>query len=205
MPSVTIVGRSSSLFTRVPRVFAHQAGVAVELSVVRDLAAQEADAYGGNPALKIPTLRRSDGGLVFGAANVTRVILDGTALRVAWPEDVRSDRGRNAHEMLAHAMSAQVQMIMGTVIGALDATVFAKVRRGLEGALGWLDANADAVLAEIAELGRDASWFAHALGCTVEHFAFRPTIDIAPYRALARFAEGWARGEAARATAYRFD
>jgi glutathione S-transferase len=198
-----IVGRRSSLFTRVPLVFAHHAGVQVEVVVVKDMTAMGADAYGGNPALRLPTLVRDDGGRVFGAMSISRVIGEGS--RVTWPEDVTSDRGRNAHEMLAHVMAAQIQIIMGTIVGKLDAdnVVFAKARRGLEGALAWLDESVDAVVAEMP--ARDASWFEVGLGCTVEHFEFRKTIAIEPYPRLARFAAAWGQGEAARATTYRFD
>lgn len=198
-----IVGRRSSLFTRVALVFAHERGVQVEVLVVKDMTEMDPEAYGGNPALKLPALVREDGGRLFGAMNIARVIAEGA--RIVWPEDVRSDRARNAHELLAHAMAAQIQLIMGTIVGKLDAdnVVFAKARRGLEGALAWLDANVDAVIAEMP--ARDASWFEHALGCTVEHFAFRGTLEIAAYRALAAFAQRWGETDAARATAYRFD
>jgi glutathione S-transferase len=198
-----IVGRRSSLFTRVALVFAHERGVPIEIVVVKDMTEMDPEAYGGNPALKLPALVREDGGRLFGAMNIARVIAEDA--RVVWPEDMRSDRARNAHEMLAHAMAAQIQLIMGIIVGKLDADgiVFAKVRRGLDGALRWLDENAGAVIAEMPP--RDASWFEHALGCTVEHFAFRETLDIAPYRALAELARRWGESEAARATAYRFD
>jgi len=199
-----IVGRRSSLFTRVPVIVAHELGVPVQIVVVRDLTAMDEDAYGGNPALKVPTLMR-DGERVFGALNISRVIAEAATKRVVWPEDMRSDRARNAHEMLAHAMTAQIQLIMATMVGKLDAenVVFVKAKRGLEGSLAWLDANVDAVIAEMP--ARDASWFEIALGCTVEHFAFRKTLDVFPYPALVRFAEQWGQGEAARATVYRFD
>jgi glutathione S-transferase len=198
-----IVGRRSSLFTRVPLVFAHERGVPLEIVVVKDMTETDADAYGGNPALKLPTLVREDGGRVFGAMNCARVIVGDAS--IVWPEDMRSDRARNAHEMLAHAMAAQIQIIMGTIVGKLpaDGIVFVKARRGLEGALAWLDANVDAVIAEMP--ARDTSWFEVALGCMVEHFAFRGTVAIEGYAALARFAARWGEGAAAKATAYRFD
>lgn len=198
-----IVGRRSSLFTRVPLVLAHERGVPIEIVVVKDMTELDANAYGGNPALKLPALVRDDGGRVFGAMNIARIIA--ADARVVWPEDMHGDRARNAHELLAHVMAAQIQLIMGTIVGKLDANgiVFAKVRRGLEGSLAWLDANVDAVIADMP--ARDASWFEHALGCTLEHFAFRGTVDIAPYPRLTAFAHAWGERDAARATAYRFD
>jgi glutathione S-transferase len=198
-----IVGRRSSLFTRVTLVFAHECGVSIEIIVVKDMTDLDANAYGGNPSLKLPTLVRPNHAPLFGAINIARVIADNA--RVVWPEQMTSDRSRNAHELLAHAMTAQIQLIMGTIVGKLDANnvAFAKTRRGLEGALAWLDENIDAVITEMP--ARAASWFEHALGCTIEHFAFRGTLDIAPYRSLAMFAQRWGQTDAARATAYRFD
>lgn len=201
-----IVGRSSSLFTRVPRIFAHELGVVVGLDVIREMTSTDAETYGGNPALKMPTLRRADGGVVFGAENICRAIVDAAGgARVVWPEDMRDDRGRNAMEMLRHAMNAQVQLVMGTVVGKLpaDNVMFAKGRRGFEGAMAWLDAQVDAVVAALPE--RRLSLFEVELFCMVEHFAVRPTLSMEPYVALRRFAQAWGERPAARETAYRFD
>ncbi|MCA9628209.1 MAG: glutathione S-transferase N-terminal domain-containing protein, partial [Myxococcales bacterium] len=54
-----LVGRSSSHYTRVAQVFAHELGVPYRLVPVFDLTQLEADCYGDNPALKIPMLRES--------------------------------------------------------------------------------------------------------------------------------------------------
>jgi glutathione S-transferase len=208
MSTLQIVGRSSSLFTRVPRMFAHELGIAVELVVVPDMTVVDPSAYAGNPALKLPTLRRADGGLVFGAENICRALADsaGASARIVWPEQLREDVSRNAQELVWHAMAAQVQLVFGTVVGQLPAenVYFAKGRAGLEGALRWLDQNVEAALAALPS-PRDLSLFEVTLYCLVEHLAFRATLPVEPYPALIRFARAYAERPSAQQTGYRFD
>ena len=203
-----IIGRTSSLFTRVALVFAHELGVAFELVPIHDLTERDPESYGGNPALKLPTLRRPGGALVFGAENICRSLVEhaSTSARIVWPEQLREDVSRNAQELVAHAMSAQVQLVFGTIVAKLpaDNLYFVKGRAGFEGALSWLDAHlADALRALPSE--RDLSLFEVMLFCLIEHLAFRGTLPIAPYPALARFATDFGARASARETAYRFD
>lgn len=73
-----IVGRSSSHFTRVATIYAHEVGVPYELVVVPDLLSLETENYGGHPALKLPALR-VDGALLVGTEN------RGRSCRTRWP------------------------------------------------------------------------------------------------------------------------
>ncbi|CAN5903295.1 hypothetical protein BH11MYX3_BH11MYX3_10040 [soil metagenome] len=201
-----IIGRSSSHFTRVPLIVARELGVSVELVPIADLKQLDPAVYGDNPALKLPTLRR-DGSLVFGAENICRALADhaGSSDRIVWPEQLREDVSRNAQEMVWHAMAAQVQLVLGTIIGKLppDNIYFAKSRRGFEGALRWLDTQlADALRALPA---RDTSLFEVTLFCLVEHLVFRPTVPLEPYPALIAFAREFAERPSAQSTTYRFD
>jgi glutathione S-transferase len=203
-----IIGRNSSHFTRLPRIFAHELGVPLELVPVYDMRALGPEVYAGNPALKLPILR-TENGVIFGALNICRVIAERATRpsRIVWPEDLRDDLSRNAQEMVWHAMTAQVQIIMGTGIGKLpaDNVFFVKTRNGLEGALSWLDANLAAALA-VLPAPRDLSVFEVSLFCLVEHLSFRITVPVEPYPALARFAADFAAAKAsARETPYRFD
>jgi glutathione S-transferase len=208
MSTFQIVGRSSSHFTRVPLVFARELGVAVELVVVHDMTEVDAAAYAGNPALKLPTLRRPDGALVFGAENICRALAEaaGASARVVWPEQLRGDVSRNAQELVWHAMAAQVQLVLGTMVGRLppENVYFAKGRAGLEGALRWLDANVEAALAALPS-PRDLSLFEVTLLCLIEHLGFRGTVPVERYPSLLRFARAYAERPAAQSTRYRFD
>ena len=202
-----IVGRSSSHFTRVPRMFAEELGVPYELVPIYDMRALGPDVYAGNPALKLPILR-TDGGVLFGAQNICRAIVEraGKPARIVWPEDLPDELSRNAQELIWHAMTAQVQLVMGTAIGKLpaDNVYFAKIRAGFEGALRWLDAHlADAMRALPAP--RDLSVFEVSLFCLIEHLEFRVTVPVAPYAALVQFAREFAKKPSAQRTAYRID
>lgn len=207
MNAVRIIGRSSSHFTRVALIFAHELGVPFELVPIYDLTVVDPAVYAGNPALKLPTLERA-GSQVFGAENICRALVDLSdgKKRVVWPEELRADVSRNAQEMVWHCMAAQVQLIFGTVVGKLpaDNVYFAKGRTGFEGALRWLDNNlADALSALPSP--RDVSLFEVTLFCLLEHLGFRGTLPIEPYPALARFAQEYASRPAAKLTAYRID
>jgi glutathione S-transferase len=204
---VHLIGRSSSHFTRVPRMFAHELGVPYELVPVHDLTAVDASSFAGNPALKVPTLRRA-GSQVFGAENICRALVDlaHADLRVVWPEALRADVSRNAQELVWHGMAAQVQLVLGTLVAKLpaDNVYFVKARVGFEGALRWLDGSLSAAL-DALPVQRDLSLFEVTLFCLMEHLAFRPTLPTEPYPSLVRFTRAYAARESARCTAYRFD
>jgi hypothetical protein len=204
---VQIIGRSSSHFTRVAQMFAHEVGVAVELVPIADMTEVDPAVYAGNPALKLPTLRRG-GSLVFGAQNICRALAEmaDPARRVVWPEEMRDDVSRNAQELVWHAMAAQVQLVFGTAIGKLpaDNVYFAKARNGMEGALRWLNENLPAA-AEALPWPRDVSMLELTSYCLLDHLRFRSTVPIEPYPALLGFVRSYAVRPSAQRTPYRFD
>ena len=121
LPSpLVIVGRSSSHFTRVARIIALELEVACALQVVRDLMSTDVDDYGGNPALKIPSLRTSEG-TWFGALNVSRELArrSNSTRRIVWPEQLEGDLAANAQELVLSAMSTGVSLILSK-FGAND-------------------------------------------------------------------------------------
>jgi glutathione S-transferase len=207
MTEVQIIGRSSSHFTRVTQIFALELGVPYELVPVYDIAALDSKVFAGNPALKIPTLRRG-GALLFGTENICRALaeLSTTNKRVVWPEQFRSDLSRNAQELLWHSMAAQVQLAIGTVVAKLpaDNIYFVKGRAGFEGALHWLNENVTAVISAFP-VERDLSLFEVALFCLMEHLPFRGTLPAEPFPALNQFTRNFAERASAKRTAYRFD
>lgn len=206
MDKVQIIGRSSSLFTRVPLIFAEELEVPYELVPIYDMTSTDEKIYGGNPAFKLPSLRRGDS-LLFGAQNICHALAEMASkpLRIAWPEDLRDDVLRNAQELAWHAMAAQVQYVFGTVIGKLpaDNIFFAKGRAGFEGAMTWLNENAEAYLRALPP--RDLSLLEVTLFCLVEHLVFRATLPVAPYPALTRFTAEFGERLSTKRTAYRFD
>lgn len=205
-----LIGRRSSLFTRLPWYFAERLGVSYELVVIPDMTKVDPAAFGDNPALKLPILRLGTR-TVFGAQNLCRVIVEQAAAdasrpaRIVWPEHVAGDDLRNAHELVAHCMAAQVQLVMGTVLAGLpaDNVFFVKARISLQGALAWLDEHLDRVLDGLPP--RDFSFLEISLLALIEHLAFRPTVSMEPYAQLRTYVGTFASDPAAQRTAYRFD
>jgi glutathione S-transferase len=207
MTPFQIVGRSSSLFTRMPLIFAEELAVPFELVPVHDMTALGPEVYAGNPALKLPILRMENAAL-FGALNICRAIDERAErpARIVWPEEQRSILSRNAQELVWDGMAAQVQLVLGTKVGNLpaDNVYFSKARAGLEGALQWLDAHVTDVISKLAT-PRRLSVFEVSLFCLVDHLVFRDTVSVEPYPSLLQFSRAYSERPSARRTAYRFD
>jgi glutathione S-transferase len=205
--ALQIIGRSSSHFTRVPLIFAHELGIAVELVPIFDVTNTDAAIYAGNPALKMPTLRRGDGTLVFGAENICRTLAESskTPRHIVWPEDLRGDTSRNAQELVWHGMAAQVQLVFGTMTNKLpaDNAYFSKARSGFEGALQWLEAHWIEALGALPP--RDLSLLEVTLFCLLEHIEFRGPLSLEPYPTLVHFTQTFRQWPSAQLTRYRFD
>jgi glutathione S-transferase len=205
-----IIGRSSSLFTRMPLIFAEELGVRIELLPIQDMTALGPEVYAGNPALKLPILRRG-ATVLFGAQNICRAIAEeaerqGRPARIVWPEQLHDDLSRNAQELVWHCMATQVQLVVGTLIGKLpaDNVYFTKARAGLEGSLRWLDIHLQDALRALP-VARDLSLFEVSLFCLIEHLDFRGTMSTEPYASLRELARELAMRPSAQRTAYRFD
>jgi hypothetical protein len=190
-------------------MFAEELSVPIELDVVHDLTGLDSVSYGGHPGLKIPTLH-VDGSALFGTDNICRRFAEiaGRAEdpRVVLSHHVTSDLLRSAQELVWHAMSLQVQLVVGIQLAKLpaDNLLFAKATTGLQGALSWLDERLDQVLAQLSA-PRDVSVFEVTLFCLLEHLGFRPTVSLDAAPALRSFAATYALRESARRTVYRFD
>jgi glutathione S-transferase len=207
-PVPRLVGRSSSHFTRVAALYARELGVVVEPVVVTNLKSLEAHDYGGHPALKLPTLVIGSSAL-YGTENICRRLAEiagrGDDATLVWPCQLRSNLAHNAQELTWLAMSAQVQLIIGSVdTPAADNLAFQKASTGLWGALTWLDHHIDDVVA-LLPAGRHLSLLEVSLLCLVEHLAFRPTVPLPPLPRLQQWAAVFGQRPAALHTAYRLD
>ncbi|UGB37161.1 glutathione S-transferase N-terminal domain-containing protein [Frateuria soli] len=203
---VRLVGRSSSHYTRLARLFAEELDIAYAFEPVHDLASRDPVDYAGNPALKLPVLVLPEGP-VFGAENICRTLVAGARQprRILWTEQLPDPRARNAQELVWHGMGAQVQLVFGMQVARLPAEnlYFAKAADGFRNALAWLDANLESVLRGLPP--RDVSLLEASLFCLLEHLDFRNTLPLAPYRHLAAFAAAWRERPASQRTAYAFD
>ena len=201
----TLVGRSSSHFTRTARIFALELGVAHDFRAVLDMTTCDPASYAENPALKVPVLVDAQGPL-FGAENICRELArrSGRGARVVLRGDVGARVVANAEELIVHAMGADVTLIMGALAGQEQAPAPPKLRRSLENALAFLDTDLDRVLAALP-VERILSFCETSLFCLVTHLPFRKVMEVDGYPRLQAFCQVFGERAAARATEYRFD
>jgi glutathione S-transferase len=203
-PEVTLVGRSSSHFTRTARIFALELAVPHAFRPVLDLTTLDPAAYADNPALKVPILMDEEGSL-FGTENICRALArrSGHGARVVQRGDVPTRVVANCEELILHAMGAGVNLIMAGMAGP-DQPPPPKLRRGLENALDFVDRHLDQVLAALPA-DRLISFCEVSLFCLATHLPFRKVMEVDPYRRLLAFSQTFAVRASAQATPYRFD
>lgn len=203
--NLTLIGRSSSHFTRVTRMLAHELDLEHDFRPVFDLTTLDAAAYGGNPALKIPVLL-DDAGPLFGAENICRELVRRAGARgadVVLRGAVAARSVANAEELTVHAMSSGVTLIMVQAASA-GQTPPTKVLPSLRGSLEFLESGLDSALAHLPS-ERRTSYLELALYCLLRHLEFRQILDPRPYARLGAFAARFDERASARATPYRFD
>jgi len=201
-----IIGRSSSHFTRVTRIFAAELGVDSSFQVVRDLMSSDPADYGGNPALRIPSLRTPQG-VWFGSLTVCRELWRRSSPRprVVWPEDLDTPVLANTQELVLQAMSTEVTLIMARLADASASNAHnAKLRTSLVNMMSWLEQNVSAMLAALPP-DRDLSYLEVTLFCLVTHLEFRDVVPTASYTELNKFCQQLATRASVGQTAYRFD
>ena len=196
---LTLIGRSSSHFTRTVRVVAHELDVPCPLTPLPGLTVRDLAAYGGNPALKIPVLQTLEGAW-FGALPICRELARRAASpeRIVWPEQLTTRLASNAQELVLSAMSTEVQLIMR---GAQDAPDALKPRASLQNTVEWLEANLDHAVAEAGA----TSFLAITAYCFLTHLGFRQVLTLDPASRLTSFCSAFGQRPSAQATPYRFD
>ena len=205
-PKPTIVGRSSSHFTRVTRIFALEAGVEHSFRPIRDLMSTDPSDYAGNPALKLPILETQSGAW-FGALNICRELARQSTrkLRIVWPEDFDQTLLGNAQELAVQAMGTEVALIMSGLGAAGGDTPYQeKLRHSLINTVSWLDAKLTAVLAALPAQ-RDLSYLEVTIFSLVTHLEFRKVLATAGYERLGAFCREFDGRASATETSYRFD
>jgi glutathione S-transferase len=204
MTDLILIGRSSSHYTRVARIFALELGVPHAFEPVLDLTSPDAATYAGNPALKIPVLV-DDAGPLFGTENICRELLrrSQTRARVVLRGDVANRLVANAEEITLHLMSTEVSLIMAKLAGD-GREAPPKLRRSLENGLDYLNENLDRVLDALPE-GRALSFLEVALFCVVTHLPFRQISDVVGHERLRALCDRFGERESAQRTEYRFD
>ena len=201
-----IIGRQGSHYTRMVRMLALELGVEANLQPIYDLLSEDPTVFGGNPALKLPALRQGDA-VVWGSQNACRALarsVPGGEARVFWAEDARSSLLMNAHEIVAHTMAVQVEVVFHEVVSRRPPDAASHKRRAsLENCLAWLEANLQAIRAELP--GDRIRLFELGLFAVLEHFGFRNPMDLSAMPRLREFMTEFGLRPSALATPYVVD
>lgn len=199
---VTLVGRSSSHFTRVARMFAAELAVPYDFQIATELLATAPDRFGGNPALRLPVLR-TQAGEWFGTLGICRELARRARREVhlVWPEQLATPLLSNAQELVLQAMATEVELIMSR--GAERTPHLAKRQASLEASVSWLNEHVDVIVAGLP--ARDLSFLETTLFCLGEHLEFREVLSISPYRELSAFCDELGQRDSARSTPFAFD
>lgn len=196
-----IIGRSSSHFTRVVRIFAAELNIDYTYEIVRDLSSADPSIYAGNPALKIPVLR-NDRGTWFGAQAICRELQRQSQgnLQILWPEQLDDNLTSNTQELVLHAMGTGVNLIMSKMSGG---AAHPKLDISLDNSLRWLESNVTSVVDKLP--ARDLSFFEVTLFCLLTHLEFREIRKLDDYASLKKFCAVFGQRPAALATPFRYD
>jgi glutathione S-transferase len=206
MSGIEIIGRQSSHYTRQVRMLAHELDVESILLPIHDLMSEDPAVFAGNPALKLPAVRQGET-VIWGSLNACRWLAhkanNGFA-RVFWPEQASSMLLINAHEVLAHTMAAQVEVVFHEIVSKRPPDAASRKRRtSLIQCLAWLDRHLQDIHAELPT--SRIAIFDLGLFCLLEHLPFRNPIDLSSMPQLTAFVDAFGARTSAQATPYRFD
>ena len=200
-----LVGRQSSHYTRVARIFAHELGLTPRFQPIFQLMSLDTQQFANNPALKLPILK-IDGVPLFGTLNICRQLARqaGATDSVYWPEDAADLLQMNAHELVAHGMAVQVEIVAHEFVEKRPPdAVSIKRRQSLLSTLTWLDAHWASIQAGFPS-GK-LSYLEASLFCLLSHLPFRNPIDLGGFTQLNAFAAAFGGRPSAVATPYQFD
>ena len=203
--SNVLVGRSSSHFTRVARIFAHELGVEHEFRPVFDISSLDSGTFADNPTLRVPSLL-TESAAWFGSQNVCRELARRATrpTTIVWPEELGDAASANAQELVLDAMAAEVTIVMAKAAALEKHHPFLeKPRARIDASVVWLERELSGVLARLPE--HSLSFLEVTAFCLCTHLGFRDVRSIDDCPKLVEFARRFAARDSARVTEYRFD
>jgi len=198
-------GRSSSHFTRICKIFAHELGIRYDFRVVHEIGSTRTTDFADNPALRVPSLR-SGTNTWFGSLNICRELARRATVphTLLWPEDVREPIAANAQELVLETMAAEVTIVMARLSGLTREHPFmAKPFARIGASVAWLENELPGVLSRLPP---------HSLGflevsafCLFKHLGFREILSIDDRPNLTAFCREFGRRPSAEHTEYHVD
>jgi glutathione S-transferase len=205
LTELTLIGRSSSHFTRIAKIFAHELGVRYDFHIVHEIGSTRLADFADNPALRVPSLR-SGASTWFGSLNICRELARRATVphTVLWPEDVREPLAANAQELVLETMASEVTIVMARSSGIADDHPFmAKPNARVRASVAWLEDELPGVLARLPP--HSLSFLEVSAFCLCKHVGFRKILSIDDRPNLTAFCKEYGRRPSAEHTEYHFD
>lgn len=202
---ICLIGRNSSHFTRLPRIFAHELGVDHDFEPVYEITSTDPSVFANNPTLRVPALR-TPAGIWFGSLPICRELARRSrqGARVLFAEDLIDPVASNTQEIISDMMSTEVTVIMGRVSGApADLPFFEKPRARLAASAAWLDRELPGVLASLPP--HSVSFLEVSAFCLCTHLEFREVLSIRDRPNLVAFVQRFEARASAKKTPYFVD
>jgi glutathione S-transferase len=205
LTELCLIGRSSSHFTRITKIFAHELGVRYDFQIVHEIGSTRLGDFADNPALRVPSLR-SGQNTWFGTLNICRELERRASVphTVLWPEDVREPIAANAQEVVLETMAAEVVVVMARASDiAPDHPFMAKPFARIRASVSWLESELPGVLSRLPS--HSLSFLEVSTFCLCKHLGFREILSIDDCANLSAFCREFERRPSAQHTEYHFD
>jgi glutathione S-transferase len=205
LTELTLIGRSSSHFTRIAKIFAHELGIRYDFRIVHEIGSTRVADFGDNPALRVPSLH-SGANTWFGSLNICRELVRRASVphTVLWPEDVREPHAANAQEIVLEAMASEVTIVMARASGiAEDHPFMAKPFARIRASVDWLENELSGALSRLPP--HSLSFLEVSAFCLCRHLGFREILSIDERPNLSGFCREFGRRPSAAHTEYHFD
>ena len=202
---ICLIGRNSSHFTRLPRIFAHELGVEHDFEPVYDITSTQQSVFADNPALRIPALRTPTG-TWFGSLPICRELArrSSTPGRVLFAEDLTDPKLSNAQEIVTELMATEVTILMARMASVpSDLAFFEKPKARLVNSAAWLDRELPTVLASLPP--HTLSFLEVSAFCLCTHLEFREVLSIQDRPNLVAFVKRFDQRASAQKTPYFVD
>lgn len=203
--ALTLVARSSSHYSRITRIYAHELGVEHDFEPVFDIASKDPRAYADNPLLRVPSLRTPEG-VWFGSLGICRELARRSSRTggLVWPEDLTTRVASNAQEVTTDGMETGVVIVTGRLARLHDdSPALTKPLLRLRAAVVWLEAHLDEALATLPP--HELSFLEVSAFCFLSHLEFRQLLRLDNCPKLRAFCAAFGARPSAEATPFRFD
>jgi glutathione S-transferase len=201
-----LVGRSSSHFTRITRIFAHELEVQHDFEIVYDITSKSSRNFGDNPTLRVPSLR-TPGGTWFGSLPICREFGRRSrhhGRRIVFPEHSTNACASNAQEIITDVMGAEITIVMSRLARVpSDSPLLQKSAARIAASVDWLERELPRALESMPSGA--LSFLEVSAYCLFTHLGFREVMSIDDRPNLVAFMKRFGERASAISTSYLLD